>query len=265
MASNKTFLLKVGATSFIAASLLIMPTSFAQSYSESELAGAPSMGSKESFEKSPIKAFHNSHRDRDTRHHRDNDHDQSARRHHREETRHDNRRYRNDSYSRHWAHADHNYNAHRDRNYRRTDNRSVHRRYNDGYRRHSYNRHRVNRPYWSYSHNSYPRNRRYYGSRHHGHHHSGYDHLYCPDHSGSRYHIGGYYNRSGSSVVISNYDRYGLNRPPRGHHWVRDHDRGDAILASVATGAIIGLVVGAIIADDDNDHRRYRHDRRHRY
>ena len=34
-----------------------------------------------------------------------------------------------------------------------------------------------------------------------------------------------------------------------GYYWVHDYDRGDAILASVATGAIIGLVVGALAYD----------------
>ena len=269
MASKKAIFSKLGAISFIAASFFIAPSSFAQRQTDNELAGAPSMGPRDSFEKSPIKAFHTSHNDRhsDRRHSNDRDRhsrdrDDGSRRDH---SRHDSRRYHNDHYNRHWDRADHNYNTHRNRNYQRDNTYTNNRRHHDGYRRYSHHRYTINRPYWRYSHNDYPRTRRYYGSRHHGHYHNGYDHLYCPDHSGSRYHIGGYYNRGGTSVVISNYDRYGLHRPPRGHHWIRDHDRGDAILASIATGAIIGLVVGAIIADDDNDHRGYRHDRRHRY
>lgn len=61
-----------------------------------------------------------------------------------------------------------------------------------------------------------------------------------------RYNVGGYYGYAPRTVYISEYDRYGLYAPPSGYHWVRDNDRGDAILASVATGAIIGLVVGAL-------------------
>lgn len=62
-----------------------------------------------------------------------------------------------------------------------------------------------------------------------------------------RYSVGHYYAPVPSrTVYISNYASYGLYAPPSGYHWVRDRDRGDAILASVATGAIIGLVVGAL-------------------
>ncbi|MFN3314168.1 MAG: RcnB family protein [Hyphomonas sp.] len=62
-----------------------------------------------------------------------------------------------------------------------------------------------------------------------------------------RYSVGHYYTPAPArTVYISEYNRYGLYAPPSGYHWVRDRDRGDAILASVATGAIIGLVVGAL-------------------
>lgn len=64
-----------------------------------------------------------------------------------------------------------------------------------------------------------------------------------------RYNVGSYYGYAPRTVYITEYDRYGLYAPPSGYHWVRDSDRGDAILASVATGAIIGLVVGAIASD----------------
>lgn len=65
-----------------------------------------------------------------------------------------------------------------------------------------------------------------------------------------RYSVGHYYSYAPRrTVYINNYDHYGLYAPPSGYHWVRDNDRGDAILASVATGAIIGLVVGALITD----------------
>ncbi len=61
-----------------------------------------------------------------------------------------------------------------------------------------------------------------------------------------RYAVGGNYHCHNRTVYINDYDRYGLYDPPRGYHWVRDDDTGDAILASAATGAIIGLVIGAI-------------------
>jgi Ni/Co efflux regulator RcnB len=69
-------------------------------------------------------------------------------------------------------------------------------------------------------------------------------HYYAPRHS-----VGGYYQPHGQTVYIRDYNRYGLYAPPRGYYWARDYDRGDAILASVATGAIIGLVVGVIATD----------------
>ncbi len=61
-----------------------------------------------------------------------------------------------------------------------------------------------------------------------------------------RYRIGSHYHRHPKTVIIHDYGRHGLYHPPRGYHWVHDHDSGDAILASIATGAIIGLVVGAL-------------------
>ncbi len=42
---------------------------------------------------------------------------------------------------------------------------------------------------------------------------------------------------------IRDYHRFGLRHPPRGYHWVRD-DRGDYILVGIATGLIMGLVLG---------------------
>jgi Ni/Co efflux regulator RcnB len=65
----------------------------------------------------------------------------------------------------------------------------------------------------------------------------------------SPYRIGGYYRPHPRTVYIRDYSRYGLYAPPPGYYWVHDYDRGDAILASVATGAIIGLVVGALAYD----------------
>jgi Ni/Co efflux regulator RcnB len=80
-----------------------------------------------------------------------------------------------------------------------------------------------------------------YGSSYGPYYYSGYR---------PRYDVGHYYGYAPRrTVYISDYDRYGLYEPPYGYHWVRDSDRGDAILASVATGAIIGLVIGAIATD----------------
>ncbi|MCB9962706.1 MAG: RcnB family protein [Hyphomonas sp.] len=62
----------------------------------------------------------------------------------------------------------------------------------------------------------------------------------------SPYQIGGYYRPHRSTVYINDYGYYGLYAPPAGYYWVHDYDSGDAILASVATGAIIGLVIGAL-------------------
>ena len=61
-----------------------------------------------------------------------------------------------------------------------------------------------------------------------------------------RYNIGGYYNYGPSTVVISDYNRYGLYNPPYGHRWVHDRGSGDAVLTSVATGAIVGLAIGIL-------------------
>ncbi len=80
-----------------------------------------------------------------------------------------------------------------------------------------------------------------YGYAYGPHYYSGYS---------PRYRVGHHYAYAPSrTVYISDYHRHGLYAPPHGYHWVRDRDRGDAILASVATGAIIGLVVGALITD----------------
>ncbi|MGE0827847.1 MAG: RcnB family protein [Hyphomonadaceae bacterium] len=43
---------------------------------------------------------------------------------------------------------------------------------------------------------------------------------------------------------VRDYHRYGLRHPPRGYHWVRD-DRGDYLLVGIATGVILGLILGA--------------------
>lgn len=46
----------------------------------------------------------------------------------------------------------------------------------------------------------------------------------------------------GRTMVINDYDRYHVRRPPHGHHWVRD-DRGNLILVAIATGVITDLLL----------------------
>ena len=42
-------------------------------------------------------------------------------------------------------------------------------------------------------------------------------------------------------VVVNDYSRYHVRRPPRGYHYVRD-DRGDLLLVAVATGLIASII-----------------------
>jgi Ni/Co efflux regulator RcnB len=126
-------------------------------------------------------------------------------------------------------------NDYRGRDDRRHDYRGKHDR-RDAYRHHD------NRRYYSppRSRAHYAPPRRYYALPRH----------YAPPrHYVPRYSVGGYYRPHGHTVYIRDYHRYGLYDPPRGYYWARDYDRGDAILASVATGAIIGLAIGVIAAD----------------
>jgi Ni/Co efflux regulator RcnB len=44
-------------------------------------------------------------------------------------------------------------------------------------------------------------------------------------------------------IVVHDYRRHRLYAPPRGYHWVRD-DRGDYLLVGIATGVILGLILG---------------------
>ncbi|WP_084398424.1 RcnB family protein [Henriciella aquimarina] len=106
------------------------------------------------------------------------------------------------------------------------------RHWNNHYR--SYRPRVINRYYYSAPRYAYPRPR----SRVIFHYNSGYYH--------NGYRIGGYYDYSPRTIIINDYGRYGLYRPPHGHHWVRDPYSDDAVLTSVATGAIIGLAVGIL-------------------
>jgi len=76
--------------------------------------------------------------------------------------------------------------------------------------------------------------------------------------SQQRYHIGSYYRPHGyyhyawhrgdrlprayyaPRYVVYDYGRYGLYRPPHGHHWVRVD--GDVVLAAIATGVVMQVV-----------------------
>ncbi len=84
-------------------------------------------------------------------------------------------------------------------------------------------------PYWRDRHYQRAYRRPVYSSPHHTHHQT--------------FRIGDHYRTRQTTVYVNDYRYWGLRTPPRHHHWVRDHD--DALLISVTTGAIIGLVVGA--------------------
>lgn len=143
---------------------------------------------------------------------------------------------------------------------RHHDHRSSHRRDRDhrDYRRDRrndrYDR-RDRRDYRRANRNAYP----YRDAYHHRDYRPRYTHRYATrgraygpyyrDHYRPRYHVGHHYRPHRRTVYISDYYRYGLYDPPRGYHWVRDRDNGDAILTSIATGAIIGLVIGALAYD----------------
>jgi Ni/Co efflux regulator RcnB len=132
-----------------------------------------------------------------------------------------------------------------DDDYRRHgDHRRDDRHYDYRYDRRDYYRHdHHRRDYYRPSYSYYPRSSVTvtYGSSYGPYYYSGYR---------PRYDIGAYYTYGPRrTVYITDYYNYGLYEPPHGYHWVRDNDRGDAILASVATGAIIGLVIGALAYD----------------
>jgi Ni/Co efflux regulator RcnB len=55
---------------------------------------------------------------------------------------------------------------------------------------------------------------------------------------------------------VRDWDRYGLRRPPRGSHWVRD-DRGGYLLVGITTGLILGLILGNSEYDDGRYYDRY--------
>lgn len=48
----------------------------------------------------------------------------------------------------------------------------------------------------------------------------------------------------GDRYAVVDYRSHHLKAPPRGYHWVQD-DRGDFILAAIATGLIASVILGA--------------------
>jgi Ni/Co efflux regulator RcnB len=55
----------------------------------------------------------------------------------------------------------------------------------------------------------------------------------------ARWHKGDHYR--GRGVVVSNWGRYHLRRPPRGYHWVNED--GNFILVAIGTGIIADLIL----------------------
>ena len=60
------------------------------------------------------------------------------------------------------------------------------------------------------------------------------------------YSVGGFYGVTSNTVIISNFGAHGLYAPPRGYHWVCDKGSNDAVLAAVATGAIIAIAANSL-------------------
>lgn len=160
----------------------------------------------------------------------------------------------------HWRHYRHNRHDRHDRHYwrdRNWDQYWGHRHRHEGHRWRGHDRHWRERHYsdWRWRYHDRKRDWRHYGNRHYGYHghdyrYRGYQRppriIYRHGRRTSHYVIGGFYRPHRGTVIIHDYRRYGLYPPPHGHHWVHDHGSGDAILRSAATGAIIGLVIGAL-------------------
>lgn len=51
----------------------------------------------------------------------------------------------------------------------------------------------------------------------------------------------------GRHVIISDYHRFGLYHPPRGHRWVRHNN--DAYLQAAGTGLVAGIIIGALASN----------------
>ncbi|MEM7661823.1 MAG: RcnB family protein [Pseudomonadota bacterium] len=142
---------------------------------------------------------------------------------------------------------------------RRGFNRGFDRGFNRGFRqgrRQGFNR-GYNRGYRRGFHPGFNRgfrSRGFYGNRFYGYKpYRGFNGYYGPRFRRSSgfnyvpaYSIGGFYSVGANTIIINDFGGYGLYAPPSGYHWVCDKGSNDAILASVATGAIIGLAVGVL-------------------
>lgn len=127
---------------------------------------------------------------------------------------------------RHWGAEHRGHDGYRD------DRRAYRQGYRDGYRHDRWDDRRYNGYHyggrWHYG----PPPAHYYGHRD-----------YRPGYAHWRrgHHLPPYYRER--YVVVNQYRPYGLYAPPRGYHWVQD-DRGDYLLVGIATGLILGVVLG---------------------
>jgi Ni/Co efflux regulator RcnB len=122
----------------------------------------------------------------------------------------------------------------RDRDWDRDDRRDERRAYRRGYRDAQRHDRWDDRRYNGYHYEG----RWYYGPPpRHWRDHARYD--YRGWRRGDR--LPGYYR---DRYRVVDYRHYHLRPPPRGYHYVRD-DRGDFLLVGIATGVILGLVLGS--------------------
>lgn len=61
------------------------------------------------------------------------------------------------------------------------------------------------------------------------------------------YSVGGFYGIHSNSIFISDFASHGLYVPPHGYQWVCDKGSNDAVLAAIATGAIIAVAAGVLV------------------
>lgn len=141
------------------------------------------------------------------------------------------------------GHSGRNFRGNRHRGFRGNrfngHNRGFNRRHN-GFRNNGFNRgFRGNQFHHN---NSFRRNNFHRGSRfgHSNRRYNRYNSYNRVSHA-PVYSIGGIYNVHGGSIFISDYGSHGLYAPPHGYRWVCDKGSKDAVLAAVATGAIIAI------------------------
>jgi len=110
-------------------------------------------------------------------------------------------------------------------------------------KRHQGNRHDAKRPdrHEAQRHDRHVSKPGHYDARRHGHHVKKHDrHHFYHKRSPSRWHRGdrlpGWHHR----MVVRDYYRYGLHRPPYGQHWVKVDNH--YLLVGVTSGIIAGLI-----------------------